>query len=139
MIHELKTVQQFTDEEIMQHMLAYADRECDSCEVSPTCCNRCVIAIIKAGVDLINRQKAEIEEKSKRLREVLPIVAELKAEAIKEFAERLKNYEGVVTDLGNGVVLRAVNSKHIDGLLKEMLGGNVCETNTETEKSQETE
>ena len=55
------TEHKFTDEEIMQRMLAYADRKCDSCEVFPTCCNSCVIAIIKAGVDLINRKKAEIE------------------------------------------------------------------------------
>jgi hypothetical protein len=50
----------------------------------------CIINMAKDALDLINRQKAEIEEKSNKLREVLPIVAELKAEAITEFAERLK-------------------------------------------------
>lgn len=50
----------------------------------------CFAEIGKDLVDLINRQKAEIEEKSNKLRDVLPIVAELKAETITEFAERLK-------------------------------------------------
>ena len=36
-------------------------------------------------LDLVNRQKAEIEEKTERLRNILPIVAELKSEAIKEY------------------------------------------------------
>ena len=60
------TEHKFTDEEIMQRMLAYADRKCDSCEVFPTCCNSCVIAIIKAGVDLIKRQREELEALRKK-------------------------------------------------------------------------
>ena len=50
----------------------------------------CTNLMICNALDLINRQKAEIEEKSNKLREILPIVAELKVEAITEFAERLK-------------------------------------------------
>lgn len=56
------TEHKFTDEEIMQYMLVYADRMCNRCEVKDSiCCGSCFISRIKDGVDLINRQKAEIE------------------------------------------------------------------------------
>ena len=49
-----------------------------------------------------------------------------KSEAVKEFAERLKEeacYFG-----------RAVAMEDIDNIAKELIGGGVCETNTTTEK-----
>lgn len=39
----------------------------------------------------IERLTAEVEEKSNKLGKILPIVSDLKAEAIKEFAEKLKD------------------------------------------------
>ena len=71
------------------------------------------------AADFINRQQAEIEEKSNRLREVLPIVAELKTEAIKEFAERLKA-KAKVNNLGDSFVY----TWEISNLVKEMTEGN---------------
>jgi hypothetical protein len=64
---------------------------CESCDECPNMAmgSMCMDNMIRDAIDLINRKNAEIEEKSNRLREILPIVAELKAEAIKEFAERL--------------------------------------------------
>lgn len=56
------TEHKFTDEEIIAHMLAYCGRMCGKCEVAKSiCCDSCVILRIRDGVDLINRQKAEIE------------------------------------------------------------------------------
>ena len=77
-------------------------------------------------IALINRQKAEIERLSnfvteERCREIAnemipPIVKQVKAEAIKEFAERLKNTSEDTTDYGHPYVL----CKDIDNLVKEL-------------------
>lgn len=117
------TEHKFTFEEIMQHMLAYADRKCDSCEVFPTCCNCCVIAIIKAGVDLINRQKAELED----LRQIVftdrsEAIKNIKAEAVKEFADELISETRVMQMLENGAIYRAVTDGQIEKISKAMIG-----------------
>lgn len=70
------------------------------------------------SLDLIKRQKAEIEEKSKRLREVLPIVAELKAVAVKEFAEGLKTYYRHIDKTAGALIEYTIDAK-----VKEFLGG----------------
>ena len=79
--------------------------------------------------DLINRQKAEIkrlEKDSKRLKKVemqlddaMKMYDTIKAEAYKEFADRLKE-NSIATFSWNGVVL----VEEIDNLLKEMVGDN---------------
>lgn len=83
-------------------------------------------------IDLINRQKAEIERLTADLKTTENIIknnflqkagfdidplAEFKAEAIKEFAERLKRNIGVLK-LPNEVVMKV----HIDKAVKEMTG-----------------
>lgn len=79
--------------------------------------NTAIIGICERAVDLINRQKAEIEEKSKRLREVLPIVAELKVVAVKEFAEGLKTYYRNLDKPAGALIEYTIDQK-----LKEHLG-----------------
>ena len=61
------TEHKFTDEEIIKLVRAYAERECGKCNVKDLgiCCGSCFIGAIKEALDLINRQKAEVE----RLRE----------------------------------------------------------------------
>ena len=81
----------------------------------------CTQSMIADTLDLINRQQAEIE----RLTETLDIYAvefdlkyaSVKAEAIKEFAERLK--EKSKNNEWNGTICGA----DIDNLVKEMKGG----------------
>lgn len=80
-------------------------------------------------LDLINRQQAEIdrlEKDSKRLKKVqmqlddaMKMYNVIKAEAYKEFAERLKE-NSIATFSWNGVVL----VEEIDNLVKEMVGDN---------------
>lgn len=75
----------------------------------------------KIALDLINRQRAEIED----LNEIVftdrtEAIKMLKAEAIKEFAERLKN------SFGYGWVLGSAAKTHIDNLVKEMTEGKPC-------------
>jgi hypothetical protein len=79
----------------------------------------CERQIMLYALDLINRQKAEIEEKSNKLREVLPIVAELKAEAITEFEERLNDTK---FKQGNDYIIYADNVSTVAKELKEGVG-----------------
>ena len=80
--------------------------------------------IIQKG--LIDTQKAEIErlKKERRLNLLtqLPIARKIKSEAIKEFAERLKErvYYIVVDEKGLLLERKVVNEEAIDNLVKEM-------------------
>lgn len=114
------TEHKFTDEEVIKGL------ECLMGE--HIVCKECAYSKINGGfsckkksatnaLDLINRQREEIEEKSKKLREVLPIVAELKAEAVKEFAERLKKY---YASLGGETAAEGVEY-HVDQIAREVL------------------
>jgi hypothetical protein len=83
----------------------------------------CTYYMLKAVLSLINRQKAEIE----RLQAIVDsftdigkLYSEIKAEAIKEFAERLKAEFLGDEQIVNIAWANAIN--HIDNLVKEMVG-----------------
>ena len=103
--------------------LPFSDRDCVDCE----------IIILKNALDLINRQQAEIEMLQLEVEAVNDLINPFpfksnfdkaietaKSEAIKEFAERLKQtvcdgvrvYNGMCTDVGM--------LHNIDNLVKEM-------------------
>ena len=96
-------------------------KDCDNCP----CINNdyinvydCKYALLKNALNLINRLKAENERLSKITR---PLIAEIKAEAYKEFAERLK--EKSFQSFGNyGITRDVVEVCDIDNLVKEMAG-----------------
>ena len=79
----------------------------------------------KLTLDLINRQKAEIErlkgwENLLKAESHAPIVKKAKSEAIKEFAKRLKNSIYINTDL---LVYQCEEVESmIDDIVKEMVG-----------------
>lgn len=79
--------------------------------------------IAKETFDMLNRQKAEIEILQKRIvfwREDLNYQPEKeRAEAVKEFAERLKDTSEDCTDWGHPYVL----CEDIDRLVEDMVGG----------------
>jgi FtsZ-binding cell division protein ZapB len=83
----------------------------------------CVDKIRKDALDLINRQKAEIErleETKNRLSYNLQAVLDERAdhsEAVKEFAERLKEKERPAFPLA-----MVIDVYEIDNLVKEMVG-----------------
>lgn len=85
----------------------------------------CMDKMFRDVLDLVNRQRAEIEEKSNKLREIMPIVAELKNEAVKEFAERLKA-NITINNTDDGYLIYSVDYNclmdDIDDLLKEIVG-----------------
>lgn len=108
-----------TDEQIIKALECCATDDGNDCFQCPYCNlffepgnGGCVNRCHKDALDLINRKKAEIEQEIK----------EIKSEAIKEFAERLKeiiytheNRVGV-----DGIVLLSRIDNSIDNLVKEM-------------------
>lgn len=92
--------------------------------------------LIRKSLDIINRQKAEIERLNKKVEELADVLsgtiriryAEAKAEAYKEFAEKIKKSikenvdEAWHRDDGNGIYDAEYVLDDIDNLLKEMVG-----------------
>lgn len=128
------TDNKFTDEEIKSSLEVIATtRNCNECKIR-NCkwgtCN-CSQITAKAALDLINRQKAEIEKLKgstivSNIMESQRIKREAKAEAYKEFTERLKNkiktecnpYGKPTFDYDTSLAIM----RYIDNLLKEMVG-----------------
>ena len=118
----------FTDEEIKSSLEVIATtRNCNECKIR-NCkwgtCN-CSQITANAALDLINRQKAEIEKLKgstivSNIMESQRIKREAKAEAYKEFAERL-NEEAQIADCFDSYNM-VVGTRFIDNLLKEMVG-----------------
>lgn len=87
--------------------------------------------LISKSLDLINRQKAEIERLEKTYKADQRLISALnksynlaKAKAYKEFVERLKEKYGIFTPLGVNWIeeTKVVRVSDIDNLLKEMVG-----------------
>lgn len=163
------TDNKYTDEEIIKALeYCNADRnKCDKCVFQRECeSNPFYSAVAEHALDLINRQKAEIE----RLKECpkcvyeydgevmeycaqgpcsnFKTVEQIKAEAYKEFAEKIKQeikeaydsnievlnehfekHRGCFNDTFVGIIKGKNNallglSDFVDNLLKEMNGGN---------------
>ena len=119
-----------TDTEIIKALECKTKAHCDVCdtkEVVP--CEWCIFRYIKHSLDLINRQKAEIERLQKENDVIktncesmcmsMPNIAKAeRAEAIKDFAERLKK-KAIHPYLELSV--QAVFLEDIDSLVKEMI------------------
>lgn len=129
-----------TDEQIIKALkLCTSDlpARCDECPYVKSVFSCESEKMKKDALDLINRQKAEIEslreEKARfdntilyDLEQVNKIVEEAKAEAVKEFALRAKSlvHHTVVSSV-YGVML-SISENAFDNLAKEMVGeGNV--------------
>lgn len=140
-----KKVGQMTESEIIKALECIASKEnvlCDSCPNKKLHLLECHRQGAKNALDLINRQKAEIYElqhkilncnsEIERLKEenhhfadLGKMYSEIKAEAIKEFAERLKeNTIDVDVSYGYGRehYTEAVAVIEIDNLVKEKAG-----------------
>lgn len=139
------TDKKFTDEEIISSLKVIATtHNCNECKIR-NCkwgtCN-CEQTTANAALDLINRQKAEIE----RLKECpkcvyeydgemteyciqgacsnFKTVEQIKSEAYKEFVERLIKHKELFYHIGLGEsrYIIGVETVHIDNLLKELVG-----------------
>ena len=114
-----------TDNEIIKALERTASWVCDECKFHGEMCDgdKCEKVIADNVLDLINRQKAENESLkvdlakcSIRLDNLYKTADEIKSEAIKEFAEKLKNCFAI-----SGDYLDIINI--IDNLVKEMTEG----------------
>lgn len=133
------TEHKFTDEEIIKALESKAEAHCSVCETKEIVpCEHCVFHYIKNGVDLINRQKAEISVLTSAVdnstQEFLKLhdtyqeqkaevaywqdeAANAKKEAVGAFAERLKKY---YASLGGKTAAEGVEY-HVDQIAREVL------------------
>lgn len=113
------------------------DKHCEECPYQNIRDNDCVVVLAKDTIDLINRQRAEIEMLEGNLKFVRGTVERMKkhdeerdirlharltetarAEAIKEFAERLKDKVDAPVLIEGKYIDRVIDI--IDKLVKEM-------------------
>ena len=115
-----------TDNEIIKALECcgnIVDSTCKGCVYHETYNASCVVRLMRDALDLINRQKAEIESLKHRKTELQIRNQELqheKSEAIKEFAERLKTYKMQPFNYDRYLVPLVA----IDEAVKEMTGQN---------------
>ncbi len=120
------TEHKYTDEEVIKALDHCRNGErgskCSKCEYV-TGCKHWLIGL---ALDLINRQKAEIERLTIDMNAArLGMIAEherlktARTEAIKEFAEWLEALEEVVTSLKDGEPITAVETYYIHEFVKE--------------------
>lgn len=109
-----------TDEEIMKGLECCnsKDNSCKTCPLWKMMSAKCVEILLKNALDLIKRQNEELEKLK-----TSPIIAVLcpmwKAEAIKEFAEKLKE-RALLVEMADYEY--AVLVEDIDKLIEEMTG-----------------
>ena len=115
----------FTDDEIIKALECCREKDCGDCPMIEYPQTICQWDAFDLAIDLINRKKAEIERLEKTLTEQFDsyesIRKRAKTEAIKEFAERVKEGYAPSGDFGDPFVL-TVTAKWIDNLIKEMTG-----------------
>ena len=128
-----------TDNEIVKGLEVcqnISGETCDDCpyeeskhldEVMPNGLNydqmSCDMWLQMDSLDLINRQKAEIERLNKEVEtfaDIGKMYSEVKAEAVKEFAERLKKEINVRTTFSKEQDKNVLI--YIDNILKELVG-----------------
>ncbi len=98
-----------TDEQIIKAVDVCRTGTCKGCPYHELYTASCINKLMEDVFDLINRQKAEIENEIK----------EIKSEAIKEFAERLKEKADDYV-LAEGEFETMIFADDIDNLVKEM-------------------
>ena len=113
------------DNEIVKALECHAS-DAEFCKLCPLTNEEwCSVKLARNTLDLINYQQAEIERLSKKNEELAEILsdtiriryAEAKAEAIKEFAERLQQRTRPTLEY-----CEVVLGSDIDNLVKEMVG-----------------
>ena len=125
-----------TDEDIIKALECCIDGYCRGCMYGDTDQFHCKDDLMQNALDLINRKNIQVEglknERIERIRELTRVVydkeiAEAKAEAIKDFAERLTDriMDSIEQSLnnpdGNNYFITDVYTD-IDNLVKEMVG-----------------
>lgn len=117
-----------TDNEIIKALEWCGKADCVGC---PYVHLNCRFEMARKAPFLINRQKAESERLQKHIQDGIDLAKQLpemimlsKAEAIKEFAERLKNKLTSCSKTIDGKYEYLICDFEIDTLVKEMVGDN---------------
>ena len=108
-----------TDNEIIKSLECCADHDnIDACDDCPCLKGKC-ISTTPYILDLINRQKAEIEKSRENNKAIMQTLADVRESVVKEFAERLKakinNPQCPWEDF-------PIRESDIDEVMKEMVG-----------------
>lgn len=114
-----------TDNEIIKALECCSHRNEDlPCEGCPaySIAQMCTEDLMSDALDLINRQKAEIERYLHSIKLLENDVATAKSEAIKEFAEKLKDSADKtrIRNLGTEKIIFYIDELKLDKLVKEM-------------------
>ena len=130
----------YTDEQIKKALELcdnWKSGDCLNCPLADEC-EKDSEVLIHNSLDLINRKEAEIERLQKennRFADIGKMYSEIKSEAIKEFAERLKatpiRYRIERTEYCDKLPITKmvpfIDNTDIDNLVKEMVGKGVGE------------
>ena len=124
-----------TDNEIIKALKCYSKEDCDNCPASKF--GSCINIAMEEAIALINRQKAEIERLigdvftyKLRWAKATAKLDTAKAEAIKEFAERLNEIEQFRSRVESDNYELSVTMREIDNLVKEMVGAETVDEAT---------
>ena len=112
-----------SDNEIIKALECCTTDKCKGCPLFNVPKVKGCMKLMENALDLINRQKAEIESLNEKERILIFQLAEEHEKAIKEFAEKLKEEypaDGRYQEITN-TVIRIFHST-IDNLVKEMVG-----------------
>lgn len=116
-----------TEKDIIKALECIASKEnvlCKNCPYNKYHLMECHRTASKDALDLINRQQAEIERlqnENNQFADIGKLYSEIKAEAIKEFAELIKANKHKLFFSVKGF------DEQIDNLKKEMVGDNNAE------------
>lgn len=81
------TKRKFTDEEVIKGLKLWCYQKCaDCCDRASTRCNSCAVTAVKQALDLINRQRAEIEQ----LKDIIKQYEQACEESRKEHAHQME-------------------------------------------------
>lgn len=112
-----------TDNEIIKALEKWCDNNCKKVCPHLKMCDKCVVTYIKSALNLINQQQTEIERLTKAnerfAKEFDSYYAHVKSEAIKEFAEKLKEkaYLDGAVSIAQELV---VDVRDVDELVEKM-------------------
>jgi hypothetical protein len=111
-----------TDNEIIKALECCLCDECEDCPHDEEIA--CVENLHQEAIDLINRQKANAEGLTNAVKFLNEQLSSAKAEAVKEFAERLKDYyiKNKRYDRPYAHTMISLLFGLIDDLVKEMVG-----------------
>ena len=115
-----------TDNEIIKALECCINDDCDNC---PDTFGNCEHNAMRNALDLINRQKADIGRLQKindSFTDIGKLYSEVKAEVVKEFADRLKALDRLYVDVSYGYgrehYTEAISVNLIDNLVAELVG-----------------